>query len=87
MIDKIADLRRGKHRTRPVTKEADRPASRRPQSEADRPEPEWVRGLCPECGDALVSNMYYVGGKGYLIVWECWESLSESPKCDYRRVL
>jgi hypothetical protein len=52
-----------------------------------RPDPKWVRGKCPECGDDLVSNLYYIGGKGYLIVWECWGSLNEDPRCTYRRVL
>lgn len=52
-----------------------------------RPDPQWVRGRCPECGDDLVSNMYYIGGKGYLVIWECWGSLSEQPGCTYRRVL
>lgn len=52
-----------------------------------RPDPNWVRGRCPECGEELVSNMYYLGGKGYLIVWECWGSLSEDSECEYRRVL
>ena len=52
-----------------------------------RPDPKWVRGKCPECGDDLVSNLYYIGGKGDLIVWECWGSLNEDPRCTYRRVL
>jgi hypothetical protein len=52
-----------------------------------RPNEEWVRGRCPECGDDLVSNFYYIGGKGYLLVWECWDSLREDPQCSYRRVL
>ena len=52
----------------------------------DRPDPEWVRGVCPFCGSDVVSNCYYVGGKGYIILWECWEGLGEEPTCDYRRV-
>jgi hypothetical protein len=52
-----------------------------------RPDPQWVRGRCPECGDDLVSNLYYIGGKGYLMIWECWNSLGENPRCTYRRVL
>ena len=52
-----------------------------------RTDADWIRGRCPECGDDLVSNMYYVGGQGYLIVWECWGSLSEDPACTYRRLL
>jgi hypothetical protein len=55
--------------------------------ENGRPDPEWVRGKCPVCGDDLVSNLYYVGGKGYLVRWECWASLGESPNCEYSRVL
>lgn len=54
---------------------------------SDRPRPEWVRGACPQCGDELVSNCYYVGGRGYLICWECWSSLGEKPSCNYRKVL
>jgi hypothetical protein len=54
----------------------------------NRPDPDWIRGRCPHCGDDLVSNAYYVGGKGYIIVWECWGSLQwPDPVCDYRRVL
>jgi hypothetical protein len=52
-----------------------------------RPDPDWVRGVCPRCGEDLVSNCYYVGGKGYLVVWECWGSTGPEPTCDYRRVL
>jgi hypothetical protein len=46
-----------------------------------------VRGVCPRCGAELVSNCYYVSGRGYLVVWECWSSLTENPTCDYRRAL
>lgn len=53
----------------------------------DRPKPEWVRGVCPQCGEELVSNCYYVGSKGFLVVWECWGSLSKNPVCSYRKVL
>lgn len=52
-----------------------------------RPDPEWVRGRCPMCGEDVVSNCYYVAGKGYLIIWECWSSLGEVPTCEYRQVL
>jgi hypothetical protein len=51
------------------------------------PRPEWVRGVCPQCGAPVVSNSYYVGGKGYWIVWECWLSLGANPSCKYRKVL
>jgi hypothetical protein len=56
---------------------------------SERPDPNWVRGECPCCGEAVVSNAYYVSSKGgaYFIVWECWGSLAEPPVCDYRRVL
>jgi hypothetical protein len=30
---------------------------------------------------------YYIGGKGYLLCWECWSSLGDSPACRYRKVL
>lgn len=52
-----------------------------------RPRPEWVRGKCPQCGDDLVSNCYYVGGRGYIIAWECWSSLGSVPACAYRKIL
>ncbi|MFN3649128.1 MAG: hypothetical protein ACK47B_06055 [Armatimonadota bacterium] len=55
--------------------------------EQPRPEPEWVRGTCPRCGEELVSNAYYVSGNGYLVLWECWGSLGAEPTCDYRHVL
>lgn len=53
----------------------------------DRPKPEWVRGECPCCGEPLVSNCYYVGGQGYLVIWDCWASLGMNPTCTYRRVV
>ena len=56
-------------------------------SKTDRPSPEWVRGVCPQCGEQLVSNCYYAGGNGYLAVWECWGSMSDIPTCTYRRVV
>jgi len=54
---------------------------------SDRPRPEWVRGICPQCGEELVSNCYYVGGRGYLVVWDCWASLQGDDTCTYRKVL
>ena len=54
---------------------------------SDRPRPEWIRGVCPQCGDPLVSNCYYVGGKGYLCIYECWASLGDNPACGYRKIL
>lgn len=54
----------------------------------NRPEPEWIRGWCPKCGRAeLVSNIYYVAGRGYLVLWECWDAVQGAATCDYRRVL
>jgi hypothetical protein len=61
--------------------------TKKPAVRAERPKADWVRGVCPECGETLVSNRYYVGGWGYQIVWECWQSLGEAPTCTYRRVL
>ena len=54
---------------------------------SDRPNPEWVRGVCPHCGDELVANCYYVGGKGYIVAHECWSSLGETPTCTFRKIL
>ena len=52
-----------------------------------QPKPEWVRGVCPQCGQPIVCNAYYIGGRGYLCVWECWQSLGETPICSYRKIL
>ncbi len=52
-----------------------------------QPRPGWTRGTCPACGGAVVANMYYVGGRGYLCIHECWESLGTHPTCNYRKVL
>lgn len=56
-----------------------------------RPFPEWVRGVCPDCGSDVVSNVYYVPGHNqqgaYLLVWECWESLTDDPTCNYRKLI
>lgn len=60
------------------------PPSRLPDG---RPDPEWIRGTCPKCGDDLVSNLYYVAGKGYLIKWRCWGNESNPPTCDYSKTL
>ena len=51
------------------------------------PDPSWVRGRCPLCGAPVVSNLYYVGGKGYILRWECWLSIGEYVSCSYRKVL
>jgi hypothetical protein len=51
------------------------------------PDSSWVRGDCPECGAPVVSNAYWQGGRGYVILWECWEALGEAPTCAYRREL
>lgn len=53
----------------------------------DRPRPEWVRGVCPQCGSELVSNCYYVGGRGYICAFECWASLGDNPTCGYRKII
>ena len=52
-----------------------------------QPRPEWIRGTCPLCGSPIVSNVYHVGGRGYLTVWECWYSINAEPTCTYRKVL
>lgn len=60
-----------------------------PSRKAERPDPDWVRGRCPMCGEEVVSNCYYIGGKGYIMVWECWSALGDEDEqtCDYRRIL
>ncbi len=43
---------------------------------------------CPRCGESLHSNCYYVGGQGYLVIWECGAARDgEDARCDYRRVI
>lgn len=59
----------------------------KPHRKAERPDVSWVVGSCPCCGESMVSNCYYIGGKGYKIVHECWASLGEKPTCSYRRPL
>jgi len=56
---------------------------------APAPDPEWIRGQCPKCGAAVVSNCYYQGGRGYVLLWECWNALGEPEvrTCDWRKVL
>jgi len=69
-------------------KERDLAIGALPTEEEERPRPEWVRGRCPECGDDLVSNLYYIGGQGYVIYWECWSSFPlthTAPKCKFRK--
>ena len=60
---------------------------RQASGSGDAPDPAWVRGVCPQCGSLLVSNCYYVGGRGYLIVHECWESLGDAAACAYRKII
>jgi hypothetical protein len=55
--------------------------------EGEQPDEKFVRGRCPECGDFLVSNIYSANGSGYLLRWECWQSLQQNPKCEYFHVL
>lgn len=55
-------------------------------AEREAPDPAWVRGTCPYCGQPVVSNTYWTG-RGYVIRWECWASLGEQPTCEFRRVL
>ena len=63
-------------------------ATDRPRQDAtDRPRPEWVRGICPDCGDELVSNCYHIASRGYLVTHDCWSSLSATPTCSYRKVI
>lgn len=52
----------------------------------DQPKPEWTRGNCPQCGAPVVSNCYYIGGRGFVIVLECWEALRSPAACTFRQV-
>ena len=51
------------------------------------PRPEWVVGTCPLCGGPLVRNNYYVGGKGLMLIEECWGALSFPAECSHRQRL
>lgn len=51
------------------------------------PRPAWIRGTCPDCQGAIISNAYYAGPGVYIVVWQCWHNLGENPTCEYRRVL
>lgn len=55
----------------------------------ERPDAHWVRGRCPECGEEVVSNCYWQGGKGCIIINQCWASLGppEERTCTYQKVL
>ena len=53
----------------------------------ERPDPRYVRGQCPVCGEEIVSRVLYTGSAGYRIIWECWAAQGEAPTCDWRRVL
>jgi hypothetical protein len=54
----------------------------------DRPDPDWLCDYpCPLCNGDVVSNCYYVGGKGYVIAHECWAGLGPQPTCNWRKVL
>ena len=82
--DRLSD-----HAPSPVVESTDATIerARREYEKPERPAPQWVRGKCPLCQDDVVSNCYYVGGRGYLILLECWGSLGAVPTCDYRKVL
>lgn len=43
----------------------------------------WVVGVCPACGGDLVC-MSYDSGLEYRIIWHCWGSIGQSPRCRYR---
>jgi hypothetical protein len=60
-----------------------------PTSREDQPLPDWVTGRCPCCGSETVRNLYYVGGKSYVIIEACWQGLGShrEPTCTYRRIL
>jgi hypothetical protein len=54
----------------------------------DRPDAEWVRpDPCPLCGEEVVSNCWYVGGKGYILKLHCWAALGEDATCEWSKVL
>ena len=56
-----------------------------------QPRPEWVRGVCPQCGGMLIARAVYLRNhlrnrKDTLVLWECWNRLSTVPTCSYRIV-
>jgi hypothetical protein len=57
------------------------------QPSGDAPDPAWVRGVCPRCSAPVISDTRYIGGRGYVILWLCWESQGAEPRCTYRKIL
>lgn len=49
--------------------------------------PHMRRGRCPHCGEWLYAALYYMGGRGYLMAWECEGNFGDPATCNYRRVL
>lgn len=61
-----------------------------PVDKHGQPEQVYVRGICPECGNLLVSSPYYVSGSGYVFQWRCVMSLKQFvpvPTCGHVRVI
>jgi len=54
-----------------------------PEREEERPPQEIERGRGPECGETLVANLYWHPEHGYLLRYECWESLKPEGRCGF----
>lgn len=52
----------------------------------EQPDPEYVRGTCPKCGEVVVVVHRESGGT-WRMVWECLASVQPPITCDYRLVL
>lgn len=57
-----------------------------PERETDNPPPSIVRGNCPDCGGDVVANLYWNTARGYLLRYECWDSLRPAGHCAYYAV-
>lgn len=54
-----------------------------PENTEECPPDEVIVGRCPECGERLVSNLYWHTEHGYLLRYECWESLMPNGRCNF----
>jgi hypothetical protein len=58
------------------------------------PLPEYERGMCPDCGEPIVSSCYYVKGaladkyegglSGYVVRYECYGNVRTPGSCTYK---
>jgi len=54
-----------------------------PEREDEAIPEECIVGRCPECGDSLLSNLYWHPEKGYLLRYECVSALLPNGRCHF----